>query len=60
MDEEFGSMLAEVKRICMSPSHLFRGICLRNSNCADVCKTEGFPDGKCKGFLRRCFCIKPC
>lgn len=51
--------LAEA-RICESQSHRYRGPCVRESNCANVCRTEGFPGGKCRGFRRRCFCTKHC
>ncbi|KAL4186298.1 hypothetical protein AMTRI_Chr09g13440 [Amborella trichopoda] len=39
---------------------LFKGQCWMNSNCATICKTEGFHGGRCRGLTRRCFCIKPC
>nr|QLH55379.1 defensin 5 [Allium sativum]QLH55382.1 defensin 5 [Allium sativum] len=54
-----GIMVAEA-RVCLSQSHRFVGSCIRGSNCANVCKTEGFPGGECKGFRRRCFCAKNC
>ncbi|XP_074556862.1 defensin Ec-AMP-D2-like [Curcuma longa] len=47
-------------RICESASHKFKGLCIRASNCANVCKTEGFHGGRCRGFRRRCFCTKHC
>lgn len=47
-------------RTCDSQSHNFKGLCLSDSNCANVCKNEGFPGGKCHGFRQRCFCEKPC
>ncbi|CAN4114018.1 unnamed protein product [Withania somnifera] len=47
-------------RTCESASQRFKGPCVRNSNCASICTTEGFPDGKCKGLRRRCFCIRNC
>ncbi|XP_028793533.1 defensin-like protein [Neltuma alba] len=56
---EMGPMAAEA-RTCESQSHRFKGTCLSKSNCASVCQTEGFPDGHCSGFRRRCFCDKPC
>ncbi|KQK23833.1 defensin Ec-AMP-D1 [Brachypodium distachyon] len=52
-------MVAEA-RTCESRSHRFRGPCMRASNCRNVCKTEGFQDGKCRGFRRRCFCVSQC
>jgi hypothetical protein len=50
------------ERTCKSQSHNFKGECTSTTNCASVCKTEGFPDGKCKShyFVRKCFCIKDC
>ncbi|WOL10722.1 defensin Ec-AMP-D2 [Canna indica] len=49
-------------RTCESQSHRFKGPCLSLNarNCANVCKTEGFPGGRCRGFRRRCFCVKHC
>ncbi|KAK3199027.1 hypothetical protein Dsin_022442 [Dipteronia sinensis] len=52
-------MVAEA-RTCESHSHKFKGTCISKSNCAHVCQTEGFPDGHCRGFRRRCFCRKKC
>ncbi|XP_020247733.1 defensin-like protein 2 [Asparagus officinalis] len=56
---EMGPTMVEA-RTCESQSHKFKGLCVRASNCANVCKTEGFPGGKCRGFRRRCFCTRPC
>ncbi|XP_022726847.1 defensin Ec-AMP-D2-like [Durio zibethinus] len=47
-------------RTCESQSHRFKGMCVRESNCATVCQTEGFQGGHCRGFHRRCFCTKHC
>ncbi|XP_062209088.1 defensin Ec-AMP-D2-like [Phragmites australis] len=47
-------------RTCESKSHKFKGPCVRRDNCANVCKTEGFPGGRCRGFRRRCFCTTHC
>ncbi|XP_077247004.1 defensin Ec-AMP-D1-like [Tasmannia lanceolata] len=55
---EMGTMVEA--RICESQSHRFKGLCVRHSNCANVCRTEGFPGGECRGFRRRCFCVKTC
>ncbi|KAJ1693658.1 hypothetical protein LUZ63_010356 [Rhynchospora breviuscula] len=56
---EMGPAAVEA-RTCESQSHKFKGTCVRQSNCANVCKTEGFQGGKCRGFRRRCFCTKHC
>ncbi|XP_019093615.1 PREDICTED: defensin-like protein 5 [Camelina sativa] len=47
-------------RTCETSSQLFNGLCLSASNCANVCHTEGFSDGDCRGFRRRCMCNIPC
>ncbi|KAM3237161.1 defensin-like protein [Capsicum annuum] len=48
-------------RSCESASQRFNGYCVRSSNCASICSTEGFTDGKCKGTIRRhCTCIRNC
>ncbi|PRQ41334.1 putative defensin, plant [Rosa chinensis] len=47
-------------RTCETLSHKFKGTCLRESNCASVCQTEGFSGGDCRGLRRRCFCTKHC
>ncbi|KAH1120562.1 hypothetical protein J1N35_003722 [Gossypium stocksii] len=57
---EMGPMLADGAKICESPSNAFKGLCLGDDNCDIICKTEGFPNGNCKGFLGKCICTKPC
>uniref|UniRef100_A0A9I9CKT7 Knottins-like domain-containing protein n=2 Tax=Cucumis melo TaxID=3656 RepID=A0A9I9CKT7_CUCME len=52
-------MVAEA-RVCESPSHNFKGLCFSDTNCGNICKTEGFSGGLCRGFRRRCFCTKHC
>lgn len=47
-------------RLCESKSHKFHGACFSHHNCAMVCRNEGFPGGKCRGFRRRCFCSRNC
>nr|GMC68171.1 defensin-like protein 1 [Ipomoea batatas] len=47
-------------RVCISQSHHYKGPCLRDHNCAMVCRTEGFSGGDCVGFRRRCFCTRGC
>nr|XP_043608376.1 defensin SD2-like [Erigeron canadensis] len=54
-----GPMVAEA-RTCESQSHKFKSACLSDTNCGNVCKSEGFHGGKCRGFRRRCFCTKHC
>ncbi|KAL5554124.1 hypothetical protein UlMin_041525 [Ulmus minor] len=56
---EMGPNVAEA-RTCESQSHKFKGACVQASNCANVCHTEGFQGGQCRGFRRRCFCTKHC
>ncbi|KMT10449.1 hypothetical protein BVRB_5g115760 [Beta vulgaris subsp. vulgaris] len=56
---EIGPRVAEA-RTCDAPSHSFKGICTRKRNCESVCNSEGFADGDCKGFRRRCICNRPC
>ncbi|EXB36442.1 Defensin-like protein 2 [Morus notabilis] len=56
---EMGPKVADA-RTCQSASHRFKGTCVRNSNCANICRTEGFQGGNCQGFRRRCFCTKHC
>ncbi|KAF7055746.1 hypothetical protein CFC21_063236 [Triticum aestivum] len=58
---EMGGPVAVAEaRTCEAKSHRFRGPCVRHRNCANVCKTEGFPGGKCRGFRHRCFCTTHC
>ncbi|MED6190005.1 hypothetical protein PIB30_101536 [Stylosanthes scabra] len=57
---EMGPTMVAEARTCLSQSHRFKGPCVSDTNCASVCKTEGFPSGDCRGFRRRCFCKKHC
>ncbi|KAJ0968888.1 hypothetical protein J5N97_021855 [Dioscorea zingiberensis] len=57
--QEMGMSTVEA-RTCESQSHKYKGPCLRESNCANVCASEGFHGGKCEGFRRRCFCTRHC
>ncbi|CAI0405295.1 unnamed protein product [Linum tenue] len=54
-----GVMVAE-GRVCASKSHGFKGPCVRDHNCAQICRLEHFSGGDCQGFRRRCFCTKKC
>ncbi|XP_021733735.1 defensin-like protein [Chenopodium quinoa] len=56
---EMGPRVAEA-RTCETASHKFKGACISKRNCENVCQTEGFSGGDCKGLRRRCFCTKPC
>ncbi|TKY60497.1 Defensin protein 4 [Spatholobus suberectus] len=47
-------------RDCSSKSHGFKGACFSDTNCAQVCRNEGFTGGKCTGFRHRCFCTRIC
>ncbi|CAM8979334.1 unnamed protein product [Rhodiola kirilowii] len=59
--QEKSVMMASAKpRVCQSASHGFHGPCMRDHNCALVCRNEGFSNGECNGFRRRCFCSKLC
>ena len=57
--KEMGPRGAEA-RDCEFPSDKFKGMCFNDRNCGDICETEGFSGGNCKGFRRRCICTKPC
>jgi len=50
---------AEARR-CESQSHKFKGPCVSDSNCASVCRGEGFFGGDCRGVRHRCFCTRDC
>ncbi|KAB1202115.1 Defensin-like protein [Morella rubra] len=56
---EMGPVVAEA-RICATRSQHYKGLCLRKSNCAAVCQTEGFPGGECRSIRFQCFCTKQC
>ncbi|KAL1221096.1 Defensin-like protein 2 [Cardamine amara subsp. amara] len=47
-------------RICESQSRKFKGKCLSETNCGNVCRTEGFTGGDCRGLRQRCFCTRNC
>nr|CAD1820557.1 unnamed protein product [Ananas comosus var. bracteatus] len=46
--------------VCRVPSRNFKGPCMSDTNCANVCIGEGFTGGDCDGLRRRCLCQKPC
>ncbi|XP_020269415.1 defensin-like protein 21 [Asparagus officinalis] len=50
---------AEAK-VCEAPSAGFKGLCTSDTNCAQICITEGWTGGHCEGLRRRCMCQKPC
>uniref|UniRef100_A0A0D9W2I6 Knottins-like domain-containing protein n=1 Tax=Leersia perrieri TaxID=77586 RepID=A0A0D9W2I6_9ORYZ len=49
-----------VARQCETKSERFAGLCMVEENCANVCRTEGFMNGRCSVWVRNCICIKPC
>ncbi|XP_004509602.1 defensin Ec-AMP-D1-like [Cicer arietinum] len=59
---EMGANMVAEARSCISKSFTYKGLCVHDRNCANVCRTEGFVEGHCRGFAfgSRCFCYKPC
>ncbi|CAN6976480.1 unnamed protein product [Brassica rapa subsp. trilocularis] len=55
-----GMKMVQGQQMCEAKSINFKGMCLKWRNCKQVCISEGFPDGRCKGFVRKCVCRKPC
>ncbi|PIM99588.1 hypothetical protein CDL12_27916 [Handroanthus impetiginosus] len=47
-------------RMCLAQSRGFQGTCLSSPYCEQVCRSEGFNDGRCRGLIRQCFCSWPC
>nr|AUZ82775.1 defensin 12 [Avena sativa] len=61
-EEQGGSVKVAQARKCKSQSHKFKGACFSDTNCANVCKTENFPDGECHQHHveRKCYCERDC
>ncbi|XP_060171115.1 defensin-like protein [Lycium barbarum] len=57
---DMAPMSSAEARTCESQSHHFKGTCLSDTNCASICKNEGFIGGDCHGLRRRCFCTRNC
>lgn len=53
-----GMALAKEEDHCKVPSGSFQGVCIKSHNCAVMCKAEGFADGSCSTFKRKCICQK--
>ncbi|WZZ43713.1 hypothetical protein YC2023_039972 [Brassica napus] len=51
-----GTMKVDNK--CEAKSIDFKGMCLKWRNFKQLCISEGFPDGRCKGFMRKCLSRK--
>ncbi|RCV32831.1 hypothetical protein SETIT_7G034100v2 [Setaria italica] len=47
-------------RECEKDSAQFVGLCMKEDNCSNVCRGEGFTSARCSTFRRRCVCIKEC
>ncbi|CAN6968767.1 unnamed protein product, partial [Brassica oleracea var. botrytis] len=52
--------MVQGQQMCEAKSINFTGMCLKCRNCKQICISEGFPDGRCKGFMRKCIYGKPC
>ncbi|KAJ0765121.1 putative knottin, scorpion toxin, defensin, plant, knottin, scorpion toxin-like superfamily [Helianthus annuus] len=60
MYTEMGGPMVVEARTCLFESHKFQGACFSDTNCGNVCKSEGFLRGTCRGFRHGCFCASPC
>ncbi|TYH29854.1 hypothetical protein ES288_A01G045800v1 [Gossypium darwinii] len=58
---EIETMAEEEHRIYESKSSEYRGVCLLDANCDNICKAEPIlTGGHCHGFFHNCYCTKPC
>ncbi|KAJ3682315.1 hypothetical protein LUZ60_014888 [Juncus effusus] len=57
---EMGPVKMVLARHCYSQSHRFKGTCFSSSNCGNVCRNEGFPDGSCHTEHMQRKCILHC
>ncbi|EFH55614.1 hypothetical protein ARALYDRAFT_482123, partial [Arabidopsis lyrata subsp. lyrata] len=52
--------MVEGQQMCEAKSMNWKGMCMKWRKCRQVCISQGFTDGRCKGFTRNCICIKLC
>ncbi|CAL9235184.1 unnamed protein product [Arabidopsis halleri] len=46
--------MVEGQQMCEAKSMNWKGMCMKWRNCRQVCISQGFTDGRCKRFTRKC------